>query len=607
VQLFVAHSHLHFFYFCVPYCYADVLEKTKPSTAIFDANWEKVDETTVKKCWIELWKHLATQTDKAIVDGIALLSAAGRRAVVEKKPKQVFLEDYTQELMTCVHTFCLAYVKSKHVLRDTHAVHAPLQPNHKMDHILVAAGTSSAASTSRVSWLQILYTEELKHDFSTALYEEVRLQLVDNLLEILNKQPDRKFVYGQAGCGTNIEFFRTDTNDSFSSSGSLDFLLPNVDTATDGFSLYLRMLKTSAEMLGYTPFQDNLPESVFDTIGVRRADCVSTLQRRGPEGKPHVFSVVSTATDITYCVKLHQSQAVYDKEKSVYDLRINGGTTLVGAGELFLVVQPYASASFHDFEFKTDAFDSACHTAASVLTAMHSSNIGYCDASPANVLVQEQGDGSSVCYWNDYSHIVTLGSSLHHFQGTLAYASASMCSLQLGMGPFEYSRLDDLEAIFYVLLSYAWTDDHKKRQLPWCQMKVSGDMIAQRLTLMNKFTEDILPNVQESVRDTINALHHEVFVNTDCKATLALLAGVSSSSRSSSSSSSRSSSSSSSSSDIEVVFGSRNLFHHAEHEHGNTRLSQMKLSTALEGQLVACTSCFNKEQIARFKLTIDNI
>jgi hypothetical protein len=524
--------------------------------------------------------------------GMSLLAGSEQAMASAKMTKKgVLLEDYTQALMTSVHRFCVGHLESTLILRDTHSVNAPLQPHHKMDHCLVGAGTSSALDGHGVSWLDIGYPEELKYDFmKKSLYDEVRLQMVDNLMEIMAKQMDRKFVYGQASSGAKIEFFRMDGK-GVSSSGALDFLIQGNGKPTPGFRLYVHMLKTEAAMLGFVPFSVDVPAVVLKALKVVGGEVQSTLQRRGPEGKPHIFEVNSGA--VSYCMKVHQSTAAYDNENTVYDLGLVGGTKRIARfdDQSTMTVQPWATASLADVEFSPGIFFSACNTAASVLEGMHVNNIGYCDASPANVLVEDQPDGSSVCYWNDYSHIVVLDDKpIEYFQGTLPYASSGMCALQLqAVESHVYSQIDDLEAVFYVLLSYAWNDGHRVRQLPWCKLLTDGDMVARRLLMMADFQNQIMPSIQATVQATLVDLHVAVFTSKDYAVSLRVLNAAGASESVAPESGTVSDAPSIEESD--AVFGARKFYHSAEKSHGHSH-TPMSKNIAVSGGLAPCQRCF---------------
>ena len=138
-----------------------------------------------------------------------------------------------------------------------------MQPNHKIDHTFVRTGSSSSLEKENVSWIDIIFPWEEKGTFSTERYKEVRLQNIDNLLEIFNKQPERKFGYGAVGCGLKFELYRLENSkgSEVHRSGVLDFLLPG-DHPTQGFKLYLQLLSSDLPTLGFQindiPFPGNI-------------------------------------------------------------------------------------------------------------------------------------------------------------------------------------------------------------------------------------------------------------------------------------------------------------------------------------------------------------
>lgn len=555
--------------------HADKLNSVQPLLSFFSSKLELVETSVAERCWSKMWNALNTSNDRDVKVGLELMAA--RDIKLKKGGKK---EDFIQALMAQVHSVCCKELKSPLVPRDTHLIHAPTQPHHKMDFTFVSQGCASASENERVSWMDVVTCDEYKSDFETEHYNEVRIQVVDNAMEIFRKQPDRKFAYAIIGCGRKLEMFRVENEPALPvrRSGCLDFLLQS-DTPTDGFRLYCQLLSSSAETIGFTPFSVLCPAAVSDAMQWENPRV--SLQRRGPEGKPHVFSV--NVGPSSFCVKIHQNKQAFHNELQIYGLKCGGVIKLVKAIEsvLALVVEPWATASLEDDLYTDSIFASACTSAAAALDGLHTNGFAYIDPSPSNVLVAEESGGSNQCYWNDFSHVAKLG-TLTHFAGTVAYSSLAMCSLfEDPLKTHAYCRLDDMEAVFFTLLSYAFVSNGRKRVLPWITNEIS---LTKKFIAMRKPDEHIFNHVQPFAESLLRDLHKLVFVEENYKGALELLKSVAMPAVAPA---------------IQVintnvadtVFGARKFYHVSAESHGGYGYTEMAAAVA-KNQLKPCEKCF---------------
>jgi hypothetical protein len=172
------------------------------------------------------------------------------------------------------------------VPRDTSSKFAPLNPHHKFDFSFVAGATSSAKEGNPVAWVNLVMFEELKYSFETKHVNQLAIQLTDGFLEVLqHKQQGRGHMFAMAGCGYKLDIVRMDSNLELLRTGPQDFLY-FADKPTTGFALYVRLLVSPLERLGYLPVSCCAPASVLERLP---KGTTSELERQGRMGKPHIF------------------------------------------------------------------------------------------------------------------------------------------------------------------------------------------------------------------------------------------------------------------------------------------------------------------------------
>ena len=454
-------------------------------------------------------------------------------------------EDDIQKLMTFVHNFCC--VHSPLVLRDTSdGSCAPLQPHHKFDHCAVPIGSSSVSPSSRVSWYDVVFPEQLKKSLAESdLLKEARLQLADVLSEILDKQPERRFAVGFISDGQRIQFYHLSSEPlAVMTSGLLSFLqLPPSSSSVAmssrldfpalpaGFALYAALLSCTPSQLGHAAtLIPTIPAAVFATRAGRDVDQTepATVIRRGDDYKPNVFQVTmknGKPAVLKSYPRPHpfarESEALQKLDSS---LPIPQLLSSIDQPDLHcLLVRPVAAYSLYDAPFSIGLFASAVSTGCRVLAALHQCGLIHGDVSPSNCLVVPTGAASAsassavaagdapsslsappppsvgdafVCLLNDFGCSGRADAAASHFVGTHDFAAPAWAALVLSassestpaagedepLQPVRRTALNDYCSLFFTLLLFA--DTARSRRLPWSRESSVTVMWGKKLALL---------------------------------------------------------------------------------------------------------------------------
>lgn len=133
-------------------------------------------------------------------------------------------------------------------------------------------------------WAQVVFFEELKRSFSSEHCKQLFVQVSNGVAELCTKQPGRRQTYALTGCASLMELFRLNGND-IERTGPLDFLSLKQASPTMGFSLYVSLLASTIEALGYKIVNTQPPTTLLSTFS--GMDFV--LSRDGLGRKPNIF------------------------------------------------------------------------------------------------------------------------------------------------------------------------------------------------------------------------------------------------------------------------------------------------------------------------------
>jgi len=435
------------------------------NTEFFKKNFAKVESQEVAHLLSEFWAWLErkiedTETrekDKQQADYFEALKR-GCQSILRDQPMKD--EDSVQALLTELHLFFCEKLGSPLVCRDTHLHHAPLQPHHKFDHAFVANRSSSSNLTKRVLWVEIVSFSELKKILEGSWFTDVLVQTSDNLLEVFRKQPGRQFQFSFISDAHRISFFYIKNDLTLMTTGLLPFLSPT--EVTSGLLLYCSFLKSSAAQLGFQTLTGPiLPDSLKGTYSNLR-----TERLVGSGNKATILSSESIA------IKLHTSPEAFQREFKAIEILQDSNAPILklkhfDKKDLWMSFSPYATYSLKDIPFSYNMLGKVCTTAAFMLRTLWDRKMFCVDASPSNVLIEEDE-----VYWNDFGLMKEFGdSAFSYFEGTRVFSALEMGSLEIGTKQrVEYTMFHDLECVFFTILSYCWHDtEHKQhpRQLPW--------------------------------------------------------------------------------------------------------------------------------------------
>lgn len=303
----------------------------------------------------------------------------------------------------------------------------------------------------------------------------------------------------------------------------MDFLQPRNSTCSAGFRMFLRVLVSSPTTLGFYSSSPavKLSEVDLSSFGLRG---VPILIRCGTQLKADVYECVVANTSEMAALKVFNSLSSFNNESSVY--RSDGGNhrtrllqhwhnTQIGC----LLVTPFATSSLADQPFSQHLFNGACSAASKTLRELHDKKLVYLDPSPSNGLVYETKDNKVACVWNDFGEVQPAGIKLPAFAGTHVYASLNLAPLALGRAPlYEYSLIDDWQAMFFTLLQYAYTRRLLPRDSGLATTKTdiwSGKLLCHDIKYVQGMVEE---NVNPSAQSTLLALYDAVFVKKNTEA-----------------------------------------------------------------------------------------
>lgn len=268
---------------------------------------------------------------------------------------------------------------------------------------------------------------------------------------------------GTVGDARQFDFYFRERSGRITRSGDQTFLVVTADgklECTAGLRMYAGLLAAAPAAHGYEEpsLPTNLPVS----------DVAYRTLRAATAHKPCV--VVDGNEETVF--KIHSTPGSFDREKGVFDaLAASAATPLPilklqesSTDALWMSFQPYCKFTLRDAPFSDALFAKVCTTGSAVLSALWAKNIAYADPSPNNVLVDAQLD----VYWNDFGLSCGLGERIEAFMGTPAFASTRLSACQDG-NTINITKLDDMQGVFFTLLSFAWDDrtSEHPRRLPW--------------------------------------------------------------------------------------------------------------------------------------------
>lgn len=253
---------------------------------------------------------------------------------------------------------------------------------------------------------------------------------------------------------------------------------------TPGLKAYLGLLAAGPAALGFGLDVPKLPASI------QHADQLRVL-RPASSHKPCVL-----VSDDGTVYKVHQTRHSFSQERSAFQalraaapMHATPILTLltVNDTDIWMSFRPYCRFSLRDVPFSDALFARVCTSAATVVSQLWRANLAYLDPSPSNVLVDEEQQ----VYWNDFGLACPMGQVVDAFVGTPAFASTRFHACLSG-SHVTVSKLDDMQAVFFTLLSFVWDDasSEHRRRLPWehdNELQVVCDQKAAWVTTQQPF------------------------------------------------------------------------------------------------------------------------
>lgn len=362
-----------------------------------------------------------------------------------------------QALMTVVHLFCLSFVGSEYVLRDTHLKQGP--GGFKPDHCFVADKSHSATPGNTVQWCDIVFVEELKTNLhSETTFNEVLLQAHDRLLLISDavatfaKNSTCSAIAHVSDGLYSVIYLKTTMLRQLP---LMSFLGPSVNP--ESLRRYLSVLISPLSGRGIVPPRQRL------CLSDGSPAVELTLVRAGDvkRSKPNVFSCVNEPNMVVKVFtnpSWHEQERLalelvestlqnavpdlrtrYDDAKTQELMRLNPGTYL-------LITTPRAQSTLNDSKCTAELFVEVAHVAGRALAAMHDKNLCHGDLSPANILVYENG-----VRINDFGSSCVSGTRIADVNFTPMYAALDV---EHGDATY-YTPIYDWHALFFVLVAFA--------------------------------------------------------------------------------------------------------------------------------------------------------
>lgn len=389
------------------------------------------------------------QSPSAAAENFLVIKRAAAAVTSGKHCEQ---EADLQALMTLVHLFCLSFVKSDYVLRDTHLKQGPgsLKPNH----CFVSSNSHSATLGNIVQWCDVVLVEELKTnlDSQTTLNEALlqaydRMDLIsDAVATFAPKSTCPAIAHVSDGLRSAI-YLRTK---GLRQMPLMSFLGLSVNA--EALRRYLSVLVSPLSGRGIVPPRQALRLS----DGGSAVELTLVHAGEVTRGKPHIFSCENERDMV---VKVFPDRLRHEQEMQALELVENklGDAVLdlrtrydaaktqelmgVNPGVFLLVTAPRAQNTLNDSECTAELFVKVANVAGRALAAMHEKGICHCDLSPANILVY--GDGSVRI--NDFGSSCVTGTPIADVNFTPQYAALDV---EVDNGK-RYAPIYDWHALFF--------------------------------------------------------------------------------------------------------------------------------------------------------------
>jgi hypothetical protein len=265
------------------------------------------------------------------------------------------------------------------VQRDTHAKSGP--QGHPMDMSYVLASSFAAAEGSRVTFGELATLDEYKLDFNQqSQMDDVCVQLNDRWWEWSASQQGRSRFHLRIADKRTTRFFCFDQDGCISSSSSLPFL--NLDeNPTAGFTLYVRMMRSTPQQLGLASVTAlDLPVGYTHYL-VRQGAEKPTVYKLCQQGQVYALKVFAdkehAKTIKTVIQKLHSGESASKYISNVCELGLN---------ENYLALTPYG-ITLEQAEFTLPRLKKAAAACGHAMNLAAVQHIMHGDPSPRNIIV----------------------------------------------------------------------------------------------------------------------------------------------------------------------------------------------------------------------------
>lgn len=575
---------------------------------LFERLFSLVSPTDTKEAWLDIWRAL--EDPKKLHDPKKVNTLAKQAKSYWKQCNPFPTEDFPQALMSTVHMVASQSKEGLPIVAiDTSSKFAPLNPHHKFDHTLVETTASCAVGKMRVSWSHVVAIEQIKRELDASLLKDGRQQIADGLLELLTvKQRDREYAIGMLDSFYQIEFFHMDQQSKkVTSSGILDFMIPS-DTFSDGFVLYLRLMRSSPAMLGFKTTIVDIPfhcvSLLEDKFKLPVGSFQFIIERPSFYGKPTIFRVMNQTpqaepfTDLA--VKKYIQESTFSRERVIYELFSEAPVSvklylpslvLISVRDMCIAFSPFAIGTLHTMSYSDEVFLAACIGGARVLSWLAAHKLVYHDIHTQNVLVVKASNGTLSCIFNDFGDAGPTG-VLDMFVGTHAFASPALVELAQFRTPTLYGLCEDLDSLLFTLLSYAWADpQHIHHRLPWeLQENVSALWLHKLVAIKKFFLKPDDPPLQANA----SILLKKVWIYKERHTPLETVAFLETEASSIMLSQTVSGVQISSSADVATVYRGRGCYHKQVYSHGlDLKGRELTITSAIEELCLSpCRKCF---------------
>jgi len=445
-----------------------------------------ISEEVVQKIWGVLVEELQSKKNASDAerDAMDVAEAVNFNDDPDNAKNTKWVEKDVQCLMTFVHRKTTDLLqKTGFVHRDTHKKCAPVSPLYKPDVCWVDG--ESASVTGRVCWRDIVAVDQYKPPSLRETYRKgAAVQLMENIIELERHQRTRQFLFVSFANWRRIEFFRYSYSASQSGarvlrSGQLSFIPFDLEAkkVPVGFRMYLAFRSQTHDALGFSQRPQIIPATLAKVVDLARCDVIRDVTE-WEATKPRIYSSVRDGEEVA--VKVHQRDDHFETEVAVFTTlsKLPRSSSFIlqfvtsSPTDRLLVVKPLARWTLSDALFTTSLLKSVCQGAVWILTALHNSKQFYCDPSPSNVLVLDDGSAR----WNDFSDVQPFSQKeFSSFCGTHRYASPNLMALAncalanpICTLSYEYTTLDDCRAVFFTILEFCMVPTPgRSRKLPW--------------------------------------------------------------------------------------------------------------------------------------------